>query len=95
MFGRQLFVELQIAIALASLMCKIEATIVGTVDLKLMKDKHLEDEALKKLASESLNTSTLAEKFPGRACHRPCSLGEPPRICYFTWTLENYHAMGS
>ncbi|XP_053694017.1 uncharacterized protein LOC128741918 [Sabethes cyaneus] len=33
--------------------------------------------------------------YPGEECDRTCSTNEPPRVCYFHWTLENYASMGS
>ncbi|EAT47201.1 AAEL001672-PA [Aedes aegypti] len=33
--------------------------------------------------------------YPGEECDRKCTVGEPSRVCYFHWVLENYSAMGS
>lgn len=61
-----------------------------------MMDKHLEDEAKRKLASETVNSSMLAtESHKGEACLRPCIADDLPRICYFKWVLENYQAVGA
>lgn len=33
------------------------------------------------------------EAFPGELCMRSCE-DTLPRVCYFNWVLEHYHAMG-
>lgn len=33
-------------------------------------------------------------EWDGGKCQRTCGLDEKPRICYYHWTLEYYHAMG-
>lgn len=33
------------------------------------------------------------EAFPGELCMRSCE-DTQPRVCYFNWMLEHYHAMG-
>lgn len=33
--------------------------------------------------------------WPGEECDRPCNDETKPRLCYYSWTLEHYAAMGS
>lgn len=33
-------------------------------------------------------------QWPGRDCLRQCTVGSPPRICYYKFVLEHYQAMG-
>lgn len=42
------------------------------------------------IPSENVNLTA----WPGSECQRYCALDGQPRICYFQWTLEHYHAMG-
>ncbi|XP_062551445.1 uncharacterized protein LOC134216595 [Armigeres subalbatus] len=46
-----------------------------------------------KVISSGQNRETLV--YPGEECDRQCTVGEPSRVCYFHWVLENYSAMGS
>lgn len=34
------------------------------------------------------------EQFPGEGCARSCEQDERPRVCYFKFVLEYFHAMG-
>uniref|UniRef100_U5EZN5 Putative laccase 2 n=1 Tax=Corethrella appendiculata TaxID=1370023 RepID=U5EZN5_9DIPT len=45
-------------------------------------------------SSNSSNVSAIdVTLFPGQQCERKCG-GSRPRICYFKWVMEHYHAMG-
>ncbi|XP_058815633.1 uncharacterized protein LOC131679093 [Topomyia yanbarensis] len=43
----------------------------------------------------SIHQRPEAQVFPGEQCDRSCSSREPPRICYYKWSLESYASMGS
>lgn len=61
--------------------------------LKFMEVTEENEEHLKLMASY-LNSSML-DTYAGENCLRPCTLHEPPRICYYRWTLEYYQTMGT
>ncbi|ETN61043.1 multicopper oxidase [Anopheles darlingi] len=42
---------------------------------------------------DSTNGTIDIKSFPGEQCLRVCD-DTQPRICYFSWTMEHYHAMG-
>lgn len=43
---------------------------------------------------DNLQRNSSLDRFSGEECARECKSDEEPRICYFKFILEYYHAMG-
>ncbi|XP_055549126.1 uncharacterized protein LOC129732340, partial [Wyeomyia smithii] len=70
-------------------------TVVSILVIALTQTVHGNPTGLSRFQQLFRNQSTPVDldAFPGELCLRKCD-NTKPRVCYFKWTLEHYHAMG-